>query len=231
MQRLDVDKSLRVFDSLPVQALNRGLCPGRAVQATLSKLLTYSNATIQLPTTFSTAQTPPRPKSEPDLDFQINLDTDICRIASKIIFDSFLSRVSTLTRVIDVANLSVCPSVRPLRSGILWKRLKVVLQRTFFITGRPARSAAMPIVFTQWSKNGFFAPQGRHVVPINVKFLTGERLRSAPPCQISRLSGRKCGNTAPKTVKISNFGQKFVLQGRFVCNIFTKFSAFVRVYK
>jgi len=29
------------------------------------------------------------------------------------------------------------------------------------------------------------------------------------PWQISRLSGQKCGNTAPKTVKISNFGHKF----------------------
>ena len=28
------------------------------------------------------------------------------------------------------------------------------------------------------------------------------------PCEISRLSRRKCGNTAPKTVKISNFGHK-----------------------
>jgi len=63
----------------------------------------------------------------------------------------------------------------------------------------------------------------RHVAPINVKFGT---------CQISRLSGQKCGNTAPKTVKNSYFGQKFVLlQGRLVCNIFTKFSAFVRVYR
>jgi len=42
-------------------------------------------------------------------------------------------------------------------------------------------------------QNGFFCPQGRHVAPINVK------------CQISRLSGQKCGNTAPKTSKIWNF--------------------------
>ena len=61
-----------------------------------------------------------------------------------------------------------------------------------------------------------FSP--RHVAPINVKFGTGER--TIPRCQISRLSGQKCGNTALKTVKISNFGQKFVLQGRLVCNIF-----------
>jgi len=31
------------------------------------------------------------------------------------------------------------------------------------------------IVFTQWSKNGFFAPQWRHIAPINVKFGTGSR--------------------------------------------------------
>jgi len=49
------------------------------------------------------------------------------------------------------------------------------------ITGRPARSAAMPVLFLLWSKNGFFAPQGRHVAPINVKFGTGERGWTAPP--------------------------------------------------
>jgi len=44
--------------------------------------------------------------------------------------------------------------------------------------------------------------------------------RSAPSCQLSRLSGQKCGNTAPKTAKILNFGQKFVPQGRLICNFF-----------
>jgi len=47
----------------------------------------------------------------------------------------------------------------------------------------------------------------QHVVPINVKFGAGER-------RISRLSGQKCGNTAPKPVKISNFGNKFTPQER-----------------
>jgi len=32
--------------------------------------------------------------------------------------------------------------------------------------------------------------------------------------------GQKCGNTAPKSVKILNFGHKFTPQGRVVCNIF-----------
>ena len=36
------------------------------------------------------------------------------------------------------------------------------------------------------------------------------------PAGISRLSGQKCGNTAPKTVKISNFGHIFVPHGRLV---------------
>jgi len=43
------------------------------------------------------------------------------------------------------------------------------------ITSRPARSAAMPVLFLlSGPKNRFFAPQGRHVAPINVKFGTGE---------------------------------------------------------
>ena len=64
----------------------------------------------------------------------------------------------------------------------------------------------VPVLFLLTGpKNGFFAPQGRHVAPINAK--VG---RSASPCQLSLLSGQKCGNTAPKTVIISNFGHKFV---------------------
>jgi len=64
-------------------------------------------------------------------------------------------------------------------------------------TGRPARSG---VVFTQLSKNRFFRPIGATRSPINVVF------------EISRLSGQKCGNTAPKNVKISNFGHNFGLR-------------------
>ena len=49
------------------------------------------------------------------------------------------------------------------------------------------------------------------------------------PCQISRLSEQKCGNTASKTIKITNFGHKFASQGSLVCTIVTQFSDFVRV--
>jgi len=87
-----------------------------------------------------------------------------------------------------------------------------------FVTGRPARSAAMPVLFLLTGpKMGFLPRRGNTL------------RRSAPPCQLSRLLG--CGNTAPKTVNISNFCQKFVPQGQLICNIFRKFSAFVRVYR
>ena len=50
-------------------------------------------------------------------------------------------------------------------------------------------------------------------------------------CHISRLQGQKRGNTAPNTVKICNFADKFAPHGRRVCTSFTKFSAFIRVYR
>jgi len=56
------------------------------------------------------------------------------------------------------------------------------------------------------------------------------RPAGATRCSDKRLSGQKYGNTAPKTVKMSNFGHKFVPQGSLVCTIFTKFSDFIRIY-
>ena len=86
------------------------------------------------------------------------------------------------------------------------------------ITGRPAQSADVPILFLlSGPKMFFFAPQRWHVAPIKVKFGTG-----SGPCQISPLSGQKCGNTAPKTVIISNFCHKFAHQERLVCTFLRK---------
>ena len=76
------------------------------------------------------------------------------------------------------------------------------------------------IVFTQWSKNGFFAPQGRHIAPRNGKFGKGSKPAVPSPCQISRISGQKCRDTAPKVVKIWNFGHKFAPPGQLVCTIY-----------
>ena len=98
-------------------------------------------------------------------------------------------------------------------------------------TGRSARSAAMSVLHLLSGPKMGFPPHGRHVAPINVKFGTGNAPQVRSPCQISRPSGQKWGNTAPKTGKIYNFADKFVPQGRLVSTIFTKFSAFVRVYR
>jgi len=55
----------------------------------------------------------------------------------------FLSRVSTLTLDIDIAVLSVCPSVCPWRSGIRWKRLNVLSY--FFYRTVPNHSSFISI--------------------------------------------------------------------------------------
>jgi len=69
---------------------------------------------------------------------------------------------------------------------------------------------------------------GRHVAPINVKIGTEEQARF--PVPNFTFIWAKMWEYSHKTVKISNFGIKFAPQGRLVCTIFTKFSAFVRVY-
>ena len=90
----------------------------------------------------------------------------------------------------------------------------------------PAGSAAgssAGIVFTHGPIFGFFAPQGRHVAPIKVKF------GGAPPCQISPWSVQGWGFTAPKTGKNWNFTNIIAPNRRFLCTIFTKFISFMRV--
>jgi len=65
---------------------------------------------------------------------------------------------------------------------------------------------------------GFSPRMGNTLPPINVKFGTEEAYvlcdrRSTPPHQILRLSGQKCGNAAPKIVKIWNFAHRFAPAG------------------
>jgi len=57
----------------------------------------------------------------------------------------------------------------------------------------PAGSMPASIVFTQWSKNVFFALQGRHIVPIDVKFGTGKWItgqRSTPMSNFTSVEGK-----------------------------------------
>jgi len=112
-------------------------------------------------------------------------------------------------------------------------------------------------------QNGFFAPQGRHVAPINVKFGTvrspvpnyyipGAILLDAcivlqtplhlcpwnfslstvrSPVPNFMFIGAEMWEYSPQNCQISNFGHKCSSHGRLVCTIFTKFSAFVCVYR
>ena len=100
-----------------------------------------------------------------------------------------------------------------------------VRSRSWLPAALRAPSAAMSILFLLSGPKIGFSPGGATRCPDKCEISHGR------PHQISRLSGQKCGNTVPKTVKIYNFGSKFVPQGRLVCTIFTKFSAFVRVYR
>jgi len=94
-------------------------------------------------------------------------------------------------------------------------------------TGRPALSAAMPVLFLLSSPK-IGSPEGATRCPGKREMRSG---RSAPPCQISRLSGQKCGNTAPKTIKLSNFDHKFAPQRSLVCTVVTKLSDIIHVYR
>ena len=91
-----------------------------------------------------------------------------------------------------------------------------------FISG--TKHSHVPVLF-------LFSGPKIHVAPINVKFGTGERIKGPlPHAKFHVYRGRNVGMQPPK-LKILNFGNKFVPQGRLVCTIFTKLSAFVRVYR
>ena len=64
--------------------------------------------------------------------------------------------------------------------------------------------------FYSLAQKRVFRPAGATRCPDKREIWHGERT----PVPNFTFIGRKCGNTAPKTVKISNFGQRFVLQGR-----------------
>ena len=66
--------------------------------------------------------------------------------------------------------------------------ISVTSKISVIFTGRPARSTAMPVLFLFSGPKMFFCPTGATRCP---EFDT-------PPCQISRLSGQKCGNIAVK---------------------------------
>jgi len=70
-----------------------------------------------------------------------------------------------------------------------------------------AKHSHAGIVFIQWSKNRFFAPQGRHIAPINMKFGSPPAESLVPNFTFIRA---EMWEYIPKTVEISKFGHKFL---------------------
>ena len=98
----------------------------------------------------------------------------------------------------------------------------IVTCQHLVFTSRPAQSAAMPVLFLLSGPKWVFRPAGatrcpnkRSPVP-NFTFIGVEMWEYSP---------QNCQN-----FEFCQF-QKFVPQGRLVCNIFTKFSAFVHGYR
>jgi len=83
------------------------------------------------------------------------------------------------------------------------------------ITGRPAHSAAMQILFLlSGPKMGFFALQGRHVAPINVKFGMGQRTAGPLPCaKFHVYQGRNVGIQPQKLSKFQILAINLPLRG------------------
>ena len=90
-----------------------------------------------------------------------------------------------------------------------------VKRSTDWLTDCAKRSHA-GIVFTHWPKNGFFAPQGRHVAPINVKVGTGEG--PLPRANFHVYQGKNVGIQPPKL-------SKFRILAR---NLYLRFALFLR---
>ena len=110
-------------------------------------------------------------------------------------------------------------------SVIIFFSVSILTSSLSLPAGLRVAQRSYAIVFTQWSKTGFFAPQGRHVALINVKFGTGKR--TVPNFTFI---GVKMWEYSPQNLKFQILPE-ICTSGRLVCSIFMKFSAFVRVYR
>jgi len=90
-------------------------------------------------------------------------------------------------------------------------------QYSVVITGRPARSAAMPVLFLLGGPKWGFRPAGATLCPDKREIWH----RPRPRVIFHVYRGRqKCETTASKTVKISNFCDIFAPQRLLLCTVF-----------
>jgi len=95
---------------------------------------------------------------------------------------NFVSRVRILTRGIDIANLSVCPFVRPLRSGILWKRLNIFITMQWHAHGSPivlpCSKKTSPLMFD--NNFGKFSKFFHHVIRKKILYVHITKISTSP---------------------------------------------------
>jgi len=78
-------------------------------------------------------------------------------------------------------------------------------------------------------QNGVFASHGRHLALIKVKFGTEERTLPRAKFHVHR--SKNVGTQPPKLSKFPILRTNFLLRGNSFGQFFTKFSAFIRVYR
>jgi len=86
------------------------------------------------------------------------------------------------------------------------------------ITGRPARSVAIPVLFLLSGPKIGFSPAGATRCPDKSETWHGG-LKVRSPAPNFTFIGAEMLEHSPQTVKISNFGHKFASQGSLVCTV------------
>jgi len=95
------------------------------------------------------------------------------------------------------------------------------------VTGRICPDcSSVGIAFTHGPILGFFAPQGRHVAPIKVKF--GREVRSSLP-KLFHLDRYRGGGVRPQKLKNWNFTNIIAPKGRSLHNFYKIYRVYARL--
>ena len=113
----------------------------------------------------------------------------------------------------------------------LYECLLVIVVLLLLLPAGSAAGSSAGISFTHGPILGFFAPQGRHVAPIKVKFGREEGTEGPllPAMPNLTLIGSGVGVYGPQNWKKSKFTNIIAPKGRVPCTIITKFTSFMRV--
>jgi len=108
-------------------------------------------------------------------------------------------------------NSSVCSYLLILLLSSRYVLLLILIERLFVTSRSARRTACLPVL-----RLGLLMCGPKYTLLLPWHIISQASLRSASLCQISPLSGQKCGNTAHKNVKIWNFAHSFAPPDRLV---------------